>query len=326
MIFFFFFFSSRRRHTRSLRDWSSDVCSSDLRPEATWWELSSKMRRRSSWASSHHASDFLIGISAARVDPARPSGSWRAASSLCSDLVMYRSLLVTPRRTQTASPPGRAAPRPSTTSRREAGPSGLPATVSSRSMLHLPVLPPTNATANGGIKQAYSDWPAGSGRDRIDGRDQAWRLPWKPQDAYLRRISFAQSAPDRPGSVPSSGAAAGRFARGTHHYAALLDQRSSAWATRSSRRQLPAFRAQGNNRARGFGPHFVPDHVRPWGCSECSPRAASDARDAGLDALTSQAVGVPGCPSSGPPWPRRTAMLAPGGRTPRGAAAARPGE
>src|SRR5206468_4566758 len=26
----FFFFSSRRRHTRSDRDWSSDVCSSDL--------------------------------------------------------------------------------------------------------------------------------------------------------------------------------------------------------------------------------------------------------------------------------------------------------
>src|SRR3970282_2876843 len=25
-------FSSRRRHTRSLRDWSSDVCSSDLSP------------------------------------------------------------------------------------------------------------------------------------------------------------------------------------------------------------------------------------------------------------------------------------------------------
>src|SRR5437588_168265 len=30
MLFFFFFFSSRRRHTRSLCDWSSDVCSSDL--------------------------------------------------------------------------------------------------------------------------------------------------------------------------------------------------------------------------------------------------------------------------------------------------------
>src|SRR5205809_7913883 len=29
-----FFFSSRRRHTRCSRDWSSDVCSSDLREQA----------------------------------------------------------------------------------------------------------------------------------------------------------------------------------------------------------------------------------------------------------------------------------------------------
>src|SRR5207249_9233245 len=28
--FYLYFFSSRRRHTRSKRDWSSDVCSSDL--------------------------------------------------------------------------------------------------------------------------------------------------------------------------------------------------------------------------------------------------------------------------------------------------------
>src|SRR5947209_14681993 len=28
----YFFFSSRRRHTRYWRDWSSDVCSSDLAP------------------------------------------------------------------------------------------------------------------------------------------------------------------------------------------------------------------------------------------------------------------------------------------------------
>src|SRR2546422_5415718 len=28
--YLFFFFSSRRRHTRCSRDWSSDVCSSDL--------------------------------------------------------------------------------------------------------------------------------------------------------------------------------------------------------------------------------------------------------------------------------------------------------
>src|SRR2546428_7200479 len=31
---YYFFFSSRRRHTRSDRDWSSDVCSSDLVGEA----------------------------------------------------------------------------------------------------------------------------------------------------------------------------------------------------------------------------------------------------------------------------------------------------
>src|SRR5690349_22652154 len=40
--FFFFFFSSRRRHTRSLRDWSSDVCSSDLHIEniGYYWAMS----------------------------------------------------------------------------------------------------------------------------------------------------------------------------------------------------------------------------------------------------------------------------------------------
>src|SRR2546422_8391827 len=38
-----FFFSSRRRHTRCSRDWSSDVCSSDLRatgPRGGRWYMS----------------------------------------------------------------------------------------------------------------------------------------------------------------------------------------------------------------------------------------------------------------------------------------------
>src|SRR6266536_5723641 len=35
IFFVFFFFSSRRRHTRSTRDWSSDVCSSDLNVSST---------------------------------------------------------------------------------------------------------------------------------------------------------------------------------------------------------------------------------------------------------------------------------------------------
>src|SRR5690606_39310474 len=39
VLFFFFFFSSRRRHTRFSRDWSSDVCSSDLPEVSTHLEL-----------------------------------------------------------------------------------------------------------------------------------------------------------------------------------------------------------------------------------------------------------------------------------------------
>src|SRR5699024_12152778 len=44
-----FFFSSRRRHTRSKRDWSSDVCSSDLcglRPARTDRPFPGAGRRR----------------------------------------------------------------------------------------------------------------------------------------------------------------------------------------------------------------------------------------------------------------------------------------
>src|SRR2546422_1836638 len=36
-LLFFFFFSSRRRHTRCSRDWSSDVCSSDLTARTRFW-------------------------------------------------------------------------------------------------------------------------------------------------------------------------------------------------------------------------------------------------------------------------------------------------
>src|SRR5699024_2789515 len=43
-----FFFSSRRRHTSSKRDWSSDVCSSDLRPLRTI--TSAILSRSSSWS------------------------------------------------------------------------------------------------------------------------------------------------------------------------------------------------------------------------------------------------------------------------------------
>src|SRR5690606_39919493 len=43
LIFLYFFFSSRRRHTRFSRDWSSDVCSSDLGSAGI------DVRRRARW-------------------------------------------------------------------------------------------------------------------------------------------------------------------------------------------------------------------------------------------------------------------------------------
>src|SRR2546421_6676625 len=53
-----FFFSSRRRHTRSDRDWSSDVCSSDLHTS----ELQSSRRRHTrsdrDWSSDVCSSDL----------------------------------------------------------------------------------------------------------------------------------------------------------------------------------------------------------------------------------------------------------------------------
>src|SRR2546422_3986536 len=51
---FFFFFSSRRRHTRCSRDWSSDVCSSDLTFAAyrIGFAVSRPSRRRNRTASS----------------------------------------------------------------------------------------------------------------------------------------------------------------------------------------------------------------------------------------------------------------------------------
>src|SRR5688500_20136632 len=46
-----FFFSSRRRHTRLQGDWSSDVCSSDLKPKRVA-KIMSRLRSRASAAQS----------------------------------------------------------------------------------------------------------------------------------------------------------------------------------------------------------------------------------------------------------------------------------
>src|SRR2546429_7020116 len=50
----FFFFSSRRRHTRCSRDWSSDVCSSDLKHKRDTEDNWTAVRPR-------HASQYNAG-------------------------------------------------------------------------------------------------------------------------------------------------------------------------------------------------------------------------------------------------------------------------
>src|SRR2546422_10259176 len=64
-LLFFFFFSSRRRHTRCSRDWSSDVCSSDLTPAPA-------TRRRGLLTVSHltpHKNHAAVIRAAGRLEP-----------------------------------------------------------------------------------------------------------------------------------------------------------------------------------------------------------------------------------------------------------------
>src|SRR2546429_2493071 len=71
----FFFFSSRRRHTRCSRDWSSDVCSSDLvRADPFFRELFI-----------HGMLDFLLLIVAANR---------RFLGLLVHQLAVYRNLQI----------------------------------------------------------------------------------------------------------------------------------------------------------------------------------------------------------------------------------------
>src|ERR1017187_1751551 len=53
-----FFFSSRRRHTRYIGDWSSDVCSSDLKKLTTKKSMTSKRLERQDEFSSYVGVDL----------------------------------------------------------------------------------------------------------------------------------------------------------------------------------------------------------------------------------------------------------------------------
>src|SRR5699024_11988759 len=62
------FFSSRRRHTRSKRDWSSDVCSSDLVAFPEWFGHTYERSATLRYGENPHQAAALY------VDPSAPAG------------------------------------------------------------------------------------------------------------------------------------------------------------------------------------------------------------------------------------------------------------
>src|SRR5258707_10996048 len=74
-----FFFSSRRRHTRYWRDWSSDVCSSDL----DWWA-----KAEEDFARAHDLgiTGLRLSLEWSRIEPQR--GEWSVAA-----FARYREML-----------------------------------------------------------------------------------------------------------------------------------------------------------------------------------------------------------------------------------------
>src|SRR5256885_8124016 len=87
-----FFFSSRRRHTRLQGDWSSDVCSSDLRdrrPRSCWCRSSrrracSTSNRRGSFRRRHHRSPWDCSP---HPDSSSPYFHWEIGRASCRERV-----------------------------------------------------------------------------------------------------------------------------------------------------------------------------------------------------------------------------------------------
>src|SRR2546421_5983261 len=88
--FIFFFFSSRRRHTRSDRDWSSDVCSSDLflNPGLSVSDVAYRLDYSSPQSFGRHLK-AMLGVTA---------GEFRRRFPFDVSLERYVDLLVTPYR------------------------------------------------------------------------------------------------------------------------------------------------------------------------------------------------------------------------------------
>src|SRR5690606_39963042 len=98
-----FFFARRRRHTRFSRDWSSDVCSSDLRPGGP----GSRARRANSGTTRLTTAFPLIGQRGYHCP------SWEIGRASCRERVETPVLPVAYQKTKRLRPCAVAAVRPS---------------------------------------------------------------------------------------------------------------------------------------------------------------------------------------------------------------------
>src|SRR3712207_6854529 len=84
-----FFFTSRRRHTRYWRDWSSDVCSSDLAvdkdPGTTWTTESYSGATLAGKAGVGLYVDAAPGVAATSIEIDTPKPGWQAEIHVARD-------------------------------------------------------------------------------------------------------------------------------------------------------------------------------------------------------------------------------------------------
>src|SRR5438034_11699973 len=95
ILLLFFFFSSRRRHTRSLCDWSSDVCSSDLaRPCVKHYHAAIELYRDGRHPDQPGPAKFRRDYSISGAEPilVRMIGAWDTVGALGIPLRGFRSL------------------------------------------------------------------------------------------------------------------------------------------------------------------------------------------------------------------------------------------
>src|SRR3712207_9284438 len=96
-----FFFTSRRRHTRYWRDWSSDVCSSDLKKQSQRNNQAKKLQRKKQNQRNNQAKNLQRKKHSQQIGRA----SCRERVSISVAAVSLKTKRATPKRSPSSSSP-----------------------------------------------------------------------------------------------------------------------------------------------------------------------------------------------------------------------------